>query len=108
MLFSSGSFLGVYPAGMKAVRTMLLAVLALAAAGALSEGQAQGGCVSGHEAREVLEQGQAAPLATAMQNAGLSGAQVLDAQLCRSGGGWSYRVRYRQDGQVSSANIPAG
>jgi hypothetical protein len=84
---------------------MVIAAFVLGLAGGFSEGQAE--CVSGHDARQVLEQGQAAPLPTAMQNAGLNGAQVLDAQLCRAGGGWSYRVRYRQGGQVRSANIPA-
>ena len=86
---------------------MLFAAFVLAAVGAPSVGWAQG-CASGAEARQLLQEGQVAPLPTALQNAGLGGAQVLDAQLCRSGGGWSYRVRYRQDGQVTSANIPAG
>lgn len=85
---------------------MILVCLALFSAGMLSDGRAQ--CVSRQEARQVLQQGEAAPLAVAMQNAGLGNAQVLNADLCRSGGGWSYRVRYRQDGQVSSASIPAG
>jgi len=106
MPFSSGSFPGGYSASVKTARTLLFSALALAGAGAFSEVQAQ--CVSRQEARQVLQQGEAAPLPTALQNAGLGDAQVLDAQLCRSGGGWSYRVRYRQDGQVTSANIPAG
>ena len=91
---------------MSAARTLLAAALFLSLAGGFSEGRAE--CVSGREARQVLEKGQAAPLPTAMQNAGMSGAQVLEAQLCKAGGGWSYRVRYRQGGQVRSANIPAG
>lgn len=85
---------------------MVIVSLLLCLAGGVSEGRAE--CVSGHQARQVLEQGQAAPLPTAMQNAGLNGAQVLSAELCKAGGGWSYRVRYRQGGQVRSANIPAG
>jgi hypothetical protein len=106
MSFSSGSFARVYRAGMLAARSMIIAAFLLVLAGGLSGAQAE--CVSGRDARKVLEQGQAAPLPSAMQSAGLRGAQVLDAQLCRSGGGWSYRVRYRQGGQVRSANIPAG
>jgi hypothetical protein len=90
---------------MYAARTMLVAAFFLSLAGGFSEGRAE--CVNGKQARQVLEQGQAAPLPTAMQNAGLNGAEVVEAQLCRAGGGWSYRVRYRQGGQVRSANIPA-
>jgi hypothetical protein len=91
---------------MSIARSMVIALFFLTLGGGLSEGQAQ--CVEGKQARQVLEQGQAMPLPSAMQNAGMSGAQVVEAHLCKSGGGWSYRVRYRQGGQVRSANIPAG
>ena len=91
---------------MSAARTLLAAVFFLGLAGGFSEGRAE--CVSGHDARQVLEQGQAAPLPTAMQNAGMNGAPRCSMRsFCRAGGGWSYRVRYRQNGQVNSANIPA-
>ncbi len=92
---------------MTRLRAIAAAALLLALPGMNAASLAQGGCVSGQEARQILEQGQAVPLPTALQNAGLGGAQVLDAQLCHSGGGWAYHVRYRQGGQVSSANIPA-
>lgn len=91
---------------MKKLGAIAFAAFLLALSGIAAESQAQ--CVSGQQARQILEQGQAVPLATALQMAGLGDAQVLDAQLCKSGGGWSYRVRYRKAGQVSSANIPAG
>jgi hypothetical protein len=86
--------------------TIAVAALMLALSGLQAESAAQ--CASGSEARQLIEQGQAMPLPSALQAAGLGDAQVLDAQLCRAGGGWSYRVRFRQGGQVSSANIPAG
>jgi hypothetical protein len=94
---------------MKTAWTTAVALCVLALSGGFSPTLAQsGGCVEGKQAREVLEKGQAAPLPTAMQNAGLHGAQVLSAQLCKAGGGWSYKVRYRQGGQVRSTSIPAG
>jgi hypothetical protein len=85
---------------------MVIAAFVLGLAGGLSDGRAE--CLDRRQARQILEQGQAIPLPSAMQSAGLNGAQVVEAQLCRSGGGWSYHVRYRQGGQVRSANIPAG
>jgi uncharacterized membrane protein YkoI len=56
----------------------------------------------------MVAQGEVLPLPAALQNAGLGGAQVLDVQLCRAGGGWAYRVRLNQNGQVRTANVPAG
>jgi uncharacterized membrane protein YkoI len=47
------------------------------------------------------------PLPEAMQQAGVEGG-VVEAELCRGGGGYSYRVRLRQNGQVRVVNIPAG
>jgi hypothetical protein len=90
---------------MSGFRTIAAAV-ALIAALASSEGLAQD-CVSRGEGQQMVASGQVSPLPAALQNAGLSGAQVLDAELCRAGGGWAYRVRYRRDGQVEAANIPA-
>lgn len=84
-----------------------LAALLLSTAGISSLGMAQG-CVSGQQARNLLEQGRAVPLAVALQRAGISPNQLAgDAQLCQSGGGFIYRVRIVQDGQVSSVSIPA-
>lgn len=64
-------------------------------------------CVSPAEGRELLEQGQVVPLPEAMRQAGLNGG-VVGAELCRGGGGYIYRVRLRQSGQVRVVNIPAG
>ncbi len=87
-------------------RHIAAALILLATAGASFESRAQ--CVSPGEGQQMVAQGQVAPLPVALQNAGLAGAQVLAAELCRAGGGWAYRVQYRRDGKVSSANIPAG
>jgi hypothetical protein len=87
-------------------RSIAAALILLAAAGVASEGRAQ--CVPPGEGQQMVAHGQVSPLPVALQNAGLGGAQVLGAELCRSGSGWAYRVRYRQDGKVTSANIPAG
>ena len=107
MSFSTGSLRDAYTNAMSMARTLLFAALLLAAAGVSSEGRAQS-CVSGHEARAVLEQGQAVPLPVALQRAGISPDQLAGgAQLCQAGGGFVYRVRIVQDGQVSSVSIPA-
>jgi hypothetical protein len=82
------------------------AALLLLAAGASSPGAAQ--CVSPGEGQRMVAYGQVTPLPVALQQAGLSDVQVLDADLCRSGGGWSYNVRYRYGGQVNAISIPAG
>jgi len=84
-----------------------LAVLFLAIAGSPDSGAAQG-CLSGGEGRQLLEQGEVMPFPEAMQRAGLSADEVVEVQLCQSGGGYVYRVRILQGGQVSSKNIPAG
>ncbi len=91
---------------MSAFRTIALAILLLA--GSSSASFPQGGCVSGGEGRQLLEQGQVVPFPQAMQQAGISG-QVVDVQLCRSGGGYVYRARVREEGgDVREVNIPAG
>ena len=69
---------------------------------------AQSGCASRAEGRQLLEQGQVVPLPEAMRRAGLPSGAVVDAQLCREGGGYVYRVRVRQNGNVRQAKIPAG
>ena len=84
-----------------------LAVLFLTMAGSPDSGSAQG-CLSGGEGRQLLEQGEVMPFPEAMQRAGLSADEVVEVQLCQSGGGYVYRVRILQGGQVSSKNIPAG
>lgn len=81
------------------------ALILLTAAGLPADGRAE--CVSRSEGQQMVAKGQVTPLPVALQNAGLGGAQVLNADLCRSGGGWSYRLRYRRGGQVNSTNIPA-
>lgn len=91
---------------MSRFRSIALALALLAGIGLASEGRAQ--CVSSSEGHRMVSSGQVVPLASALQRAGLSGAQVLAADLCRSGGGWYYQVRYRRGGQVSQANVPAG
>ena len=93
---------------MSGFRTIAMATLLLALAGSPSAGLAQGGCVSGGEGRQLLEQGQVVPFPQAMQQAGISG-QVVDVQLCRSGGGYEYRARVREEGgEVREVSIPAG
>ena len=87
-------------------RRFAAACLALCLAGLPSSGLAQA-CVSRGEARQLLEQGLVVPLPEAMQQAGVEGG-VVEAELCRGGGGYSYRVRLRQNGQVRVVNIPAG
>ena len=71
-------------------------------------GWAQGNCLSGGEARELIEQGQIVPFPDAMRQAGLSPDQVVDVQLCATGGGFVYRVRVLEGGAVRRVNIPAG
>ncbi len=106
MPFSSGSFERVYRAGMCQL-SMIAIVALLATAGAPSPGLAQS-CVSGQEARQLLEQGQAVPFPEAIRRAGISPNQLAgDPQLCQSGGGFVYVVQVLQDGQVTSVSIPA-
>jgi hypothetical protein len=85
----------------------IAAALVLFAVGAVSSAAAAQ-CIPAGEGQQMVAQGQVLPLPTALQNAGLAGVQVLKVQLCHSGGGWAYRVRYRQGGAVSSATVPAG
>jgi hypothetical protein len=107
MPFSNGSCGDAYHVGMSAARTLILAALFVGTAGLSSEGWAQN-CVGGQEARQILQQGQAVPLAEALQRAGISPDQLAgNPQLCQSGGGFVYRVRVYQDGQLSSRAIPA-
>jgi hypothetical protein len=87
------------------LRTIALAAL-LSFGGLASEGQAQ--CVPPGQGQQMVDQGTVRPLYVALQGAGLAQAQVLSAQLCQAGGGWVYRVRYRQGGNVGTADVPAG
>ena len=92
---------------MSKARTLILALLFLGAAVPFADAWAQG-CVGGQEAREILQQGQAIPLAEALQRAGISPDQLAgNPQLCQSGGGFVYRVRVNQGGELSSVTIPA-
>jgi hypothetical protein len=92
---------------MSAARTLVLAALFLGIAGVFSNTSAQS-CVGGQQARQILQQGRAVPLAEALQRAGISPDQLAgNPQLCQSGGGFVYRVRVYQDGQLSSRTIPA-
>src|SRR4051812_14656209 len=105
MSFTSGSCALLYRAFMTKLATIALATLFLALAGPAAIAQ---GCVSGQQARQLLEQGQAVPFPEALRRAGYSRDQLAgDPQLCKSGGGFVYRVRVVQDGQVSSVTIPA-
>jgi hypothetical protein len=87
-------------------RTILLVAMLVAAAGMPSKSLAQ--CVSGQQARELISQGQVVTFPEALQRAGVSRDQVAgNPQLCQGGGGYVYRVRVYQDGQLSGVNIPA-
>lgn len=66
------------------------------------------GCVGGQEARAVLERGEALPFPEALRRAGYTGDQLAGRpQLCDAGGGYVYRVKIVQQGQVQSVTIPA-
>jgi hypothetical protein len=87
-------------------RFALPLMLLLAAAGLPSAGMAQ--CVSGKEARQLIQQGQVVTFPEALQRAGVARDQVAgNPQLCQGGGGYVYRVRVYQDGKLSGRNIPA-
>lgn len=61
------------------------------------------------EGRELVAEGQVIPFPDALQQAGIAAEQVVDVQLCESGGGFVYRVRVLQpNGRVRATNIPAG
>ena len=80
-------------------------LLALSLAGPVSDAVAQGACVS--DIRQLPGEARALTLPAALQRAGVSG-QVVDAQLCQSGGGYVYRVRIRAaNGELKSMQIPA-
>lgn len=71
-------------------------------------GMAQAACVSDRDFRQLAARGQVVSLPDALRSAGVRG-QVIEAQLCEAGGGYSYRVRVRQrSGEIRSLNIPAG
>jgi len=105
--FRDGSFERGYTIRMSKSRTIAVALLAMFIAFPPSNGLAQA-CVSRAESRQLLEQGQVVPLPEAMQQAGLAADRVVDAQLCRSGGGFVYRIRVLKEGDVRPVEIPAG
>ena len=91
---------------MFAARLTLVAMLLLAAAGFSPAALAQ--CVSGQQARELISQGQVVTFPEALQRAGVQRDQVAgNPQLCSAGGGFVYKVRVYQDGQLTGVNIPA-
>jgi hypothetical protein len=92
---------------MSKLRIIATALAFLAVAGPPSGALAQGGCLSGGEGRQLLEQGQVIPFPDAMRRAGLSADEVVDVQLCQSGGGYVYLVRILRGGEVTTQNIPA-
>jgi len=56
----------------------------------------------------MLERGEALPFPEALRRAGYSGDQLAGRpQLCEAGGGYVYRVRIVQEGQVQAVTIPA-
>jgi hypothetical protein len=65
---------------------------------------AQGGCVSGQEGRALVAEGRVMPFPEAARRAGIADNDVVAVDLCRSGGGFVYRVRLRQGGETT---IPA-
>ena len=90
---------------MTQLRAIRAALLALAVAGASPAAMAQDGCVA--DIRQLPEGQQAMTLPEAMQRAGVSGA-VVSAQLCKSGGGYVYRLQIRgAGGELKSIEIPA-
>ena len=69
---------------------------------------AQEGCLSGREGREIVASARILPFPVAVQRAGLSPRDVQDVALCRSGGGYVYRVRVVQpNGGARTITIPA-
>jgi hypothetical protein len=90
---------------MSTIRAIAGALFILAA-GSWSAAEAQ--CVSGRNGRELVAQGEVMPFPEAARQAGISSDQVVGVQLCRSGGGYVYRVRVLRGGKVRSVNIPAG
>ena len=90
----------------RALAAAILIILGMGQSPGLAQG---GGCVSGRDGRQLLEQRQVVPFPEAMRRAGISSDQVVEVQLCRGGGGYVYRVRVLQPGgNVRRVNIPAG
>ena len=94
---------------MNKFRALPTIVLAVALASLSPAAWAQDACLSSGEGRQLLEQGQVVPFPQAMREAGLSADQVVEVQLCQSGGGYVYRVRVLEaGGQIKTMDIPAG
>jgi hypothetical protein len=87
-------------------KASIIAVATLLSAAVLGTSPGMGQCMSGRDAaaRQAISQGQAVPLAVALNRAGLSSDQVAGAELCKAGGGYVYRVHLRQGG---TRDIPA-
>ena len=106
MSFRRGSLVLVYSAGMFAARITLLATLLFAAAGLPSAGLGAVRLRPGGAAAPGA--GAGVPFPEALQRAGVSRDQLAgNPQLCQAGGGFVYRVRVYQDGQLTGVNIPA-
>ena len=90
---------------MNMLRTMAVAAL-LIAAGPSSQALAQ--CVSGQEGGSSSNRGRSCRSRRRCGAPAISRDQLAgDPQLCQAGGGYVYRVRVYQDGQVTAVNIPA-
>lgn len=99
---------------MKTVRPIRALVLALLAAAPLllaapGEARAQGGCVSGAQARALVQSGQVLPLSAIVARLQGGGrAEIVDAALCGGGGGYVYRLTVLgQGGRVSRVTVNA-
>jgi hypothetical protein len=90
--------------GSAMTRLRCIAAAVAIALSAFAGGAFAQGCVSGQEARQLIDQGQVVPFPEAASRAGLAANQVVDVQLCQAGGGYVYRVRLRDGGE---ANVPA-
>ena len=85
-------------------RLPIIALTALFFGTATPSSPAVAQCVSNSEGHQLVAQGQAITFPEAASRAGIQANQVVGVQLCRSGGGYVYRVRLRDGRQ---ANIPA-
>ena len=92
---------------MEQFRALAAALALLAFAGPATDAVAQE-CISGRAARQMLESGQIVPFPDALRRAGIGRDRLLERELCRSGGGYVYRVRVLgPGGRVRVVDIPA-
>ncbi len=62
-------------------------------------------CLSQAEARQAVNSGKAAPLASV---AGSVKGEILKAQLCQQGGGYVYVLSVKNGGSVTTVTVNAG